>query len=72
MNTTTANRTGHLAMFQAVTAVSPRPTAEPTAPAIGPVRTSDTRTSASSTTSTSVTSICSGRSLMNERPSSTS
>ena len=37
MKTTTANRTGHLARFHTVTAVPPRPTAEPTACATGPV-----------------------------------
>ena len=72
MNSTATSSTGHLAMSQTVTAVSPTPIAEPTCFATGPVSTSAASTSASSTTSTRVTAICSGRSLMIERPSSTS
>ena len=72
MNSTTIASTGHLAMSQMVTAVRrPRARSPPARPP-GPVSTRAASTSASIRTSTSVTSICSGRSLMNERPSSTS
>ena len=72
MNSTTIASTGHLAMSQMVTAVEPTPSDEPTCSATGPVSTRAASTRASISTSTNVTSICSGRSLMKERPSSTS
>ncbi len=72
MNTTKTNMTGHLAISQTVTALAPTPIAEPTLVANEPVSTSATSIRASSTTSTRVTSICSGRSLIKDRPSWTS
>ena len=69
MSTTTAASTGHLAMFQTVTAVLPRPMALPTACASGPVTTRESATSATSTTAIRVMTICSGRSFQNGRPS---
>ena len=71
MKSTTTSSTGHLAMSQIVTAVLADPEGPtPTSSATGPVRTRATSTSA--TDDHRVTTSWSGRSLMNERPSSTS
>ena len=70
---TITSSTGHLAMFQIVTAVSPSPIA--LADRLGQRAADDQRratTSASISTITSVTRICSGRSFQNGRPSSIS
>ena len=72
MNITTTSSTGHLAMFQMSTAVPPIPSGPATASTTGPVRTTDSRTSASSRTMISVTRICSGLSLKKPRPSGVS
>ncbi len=68
----TANKTGHLAISQTVSAVSPTPIAPPTASTTGPVSTSAKQIAASMITITKVIRICSGRSLKNERPSGVS
>ena len=60
MRLTTNASTGHLAMFQIVTAVPPSPICFPIASASGPETTSAMRTSART---------CSGRSFQNGRPS---
>ena len=72
MTMTTSSITGHLAICQTVTAVSPRPTALPIASATGPDTISATTTAAASSTSSSVTSSWSGLSFQNGRPSSRS
>ena len=53
--------TGHLAMFQIVTTVSPTPTASPMALATLPLETTARVMKVSSRTPTMVTRICSGR-----------
>ena len=60
---TTTSSTGHLAMFQIVTAVDPMPSGPATACTTGPVSTTASRTIASSRIMISVTSSCRGRSL---------
>ena len=72
MPTTTSISTGHFTMSQIVVAVLPIPSGSATASTIGPVSTSASATSASSTTMTNVTTICSGRSFQNGRPSGVS
>ena len=69
---TTTTITGHLAMFQTVTAVSPTPITSPIARASGPVTTIAIATIASSRTIARVIAICGGRRVQNGRPSSTS
>ena len=64
--------TGHLAICHAVTATSDRPSAPPTASASGPETTSASAVTATSEMQMNVTSSCSGLSLQNGRPSSTS
>jgi hypothetical protein len=54
---TTSAITGHLAMFQAVRVVSPRPITSPTPRASGPVRTMETVIAAAISTSRTVTAI---------------
>ena len=70
--TKSAASTGHLAMFQIVVAVLDSPIGSATASTIGPVRTRPRATSASRITIARVTSICSGRSFQNGRPSGVS
>ena len=72
MITTTSAITGHLAMSQTVTAVSPAPTRSPTSRRAGPVTTTASAQSASSRIITTVIPIWIGRSFQNGRPSSTS
>ena len=69
MRLTTKASTGHLAIFQMVTAVEPKPISLPMASASGPVTTSAIRTRAKSIVIPRVTSTCSGRSFQNGRPS---
>ena len=64
--------TGHLAMFQTSTAVSPMPSGPATASTTGPVITRPIASTARSTTITSVTRTWNGRSFQNGRPSRTS
>ena len=68
----TAASTGHLAMSQIVVAVLESPIGSATASTIGPVRTRPRATIAISRIIARVTSICSGRSFQNGRPSGVS
>ena len=63
--------TGHLATFHTVSATDPRPSASPTAPTTGPVRTSPSATIEARVSSTAVTTIMIGRNFQKGRPSST-
>jgi hypothetical protein len=57
MTITTATSTGHFAISQTVSAVSPKPTALPTASTTGPVSRSERATNASRMIMTRVTAI---------------
>ena len=72
MSRKTTAITGHLAMFQTSTAVSPIPSGSAIASTTGPVRTRPSASSAISTIIARVTAICSGRSFQNGRPSGVS
>ncbi len=72
ITTATSSITGHLAMFQTVTALSPRPITSPIERATEPLATKPIASTAISTTITSVITSCSGRSFQNGRVSSTS
>ncbi len=64
--------TGHLAIDQTVTAVSPTPSWSPIDSASGPLTASSTRASASIRIARTVISTCRGRSFQTGRPSPTS
>jgi hypothetical protein len=72
MKLTTSSSTGHLAMFQTVTAVSLNPSNPPTCLASPPVRVTATALIASKTSSTSVSPTRVGRVFQIGRPSSMS
>ena len=72
MKLTTTSSTGHLAMFQTLTAVLPMPTRSPTFSASPPVRTTAIVEMASSVRSTSVSDTRTGSVFQIGRPSSMS
>ena len=72
MNATISTRTGHFAMFQTATALSPTPTRLPASSATGPVSTTATALALSSTSMRTVTPRRTGSRLRKPRPSSVS